>query len=132
MRKLSENEKNTNEVARKTKRYINGVRKFIERNNDGEVPIELECSLECLEEYYRLFLQMSKEIAKLPSIMVFQNGNQTMHPLLHARDNVVTKLDILMKGLGVTLKEQVKMKVMDVGASEQNPLEKFLSQKEVR
>lgn len=126
MRKLSENEKNTNEVARKTKRYINGVRKFIERANDGEVPIELECSLECLEEYYRLFLQMSKEIAKLPSIMITVNGNQAMHPLLHARDNVVTKLDILMKGLGVTLKEQARLKVIDVSKAETNPLDEWM------
>ena len=132
MRKLSKEEKAQNEMKRKTNRYIKGVKAFIENSNDGVIPIELECSIELLEVYYSLFLQMSNEIEKLPSLMTFVNNTQqVVHPLIHARDNVATKLDTIMKSLGITFKEQTKMKIINPVKPEANPLDEFIK-KEVR
>ena len=131
MRELTKKEKEKNAAARKVKRYVKAVEDFIKRNNDGELPIEFEASIDMLTTYYSLYLKMSDEIDRLDSLMVTENGRVEMHPLLKSRDSVVMRLDSLLKSLGVQFKDQVKMKIIDVTKPETNPLDEWMA-KEVR
>lgn len=131
MRELTKIEKERNAAARKVKRYVKAVEDFIKRNNDGELPIEFEASIDMLTTYYSLYLKMSDEIDRLDSLMVTENGRVEMHPLLKSRDSVVMRLDSLLKSLGVQFKDQVKMKIIDVTKPETNPLDEWMA-KEVR
>lgn len=131
MRKLTDKEKEANEIKRKVARYVKAVEDFIKRNNGGEMPVEFEASMQALEVYYKLFLQLNCEIDRLESLMIVENGRTEMHPLLKSRDSVMTKLDLLLKSLAVTFREQTKMKIIDVSKPETNPLDEWMA-KEVR
>lgn len=133
MRELTKKEKQKNAAARKVKRYVKAVEDFIRSKNGGELPIELEASLDMLSTYYALYLRMCDEIDRLTSLMVAENGRVEMHPLLKSRDSVVMRLDSLLKSMGVTFQQQVKMKIIDVTKPDANPLEEWLDgEKEVR
>lgn len=131
MRELTKKEKQKNAAARKVKRYVKAVEDFIRSKNNGELPIELEASLDMLSTYYALYLRMCDEIDRLTSLMVAENGRVEMHPLLKSRDSVVMRLDSLLKSMGVTFQQQVKMKIIDVSKPETNPLDEWMA-KEVR
>lgn len=131
MRELTKIEKQKNAAARKVKRYVKAVEDFIRSKNNGELPVELEASLDMLSTYYSLYLKMCDEIERLDSLMVTENGRVDMHPLLKSRDSVVMRLDSILKSMGVTFQQQVKMKIIDVSKPETNPLDEWMA-KEVR
>ena len=126
--KLTEDEKYKQKIKRDTKNYMKSVREFLKNQNNGEVPFEFECSLLMLETYYSQFLELNYEISKMDRIIVPSRYGDIPSPILHARDTCVAKLDMILKSVGCTFKEQTKMKITEPKTQE-SPIQAFLKGK---
>lgn len=124
--KLSEEEKTKNRIERETAKYMEGVRVFLRKANNGEIPPEYNCSLLMLESYYKQFLVFNDEIDKLDSYIVDTRYGKQPNALLKARDTTVQKLDMILKALGCTFKTQVSMKILETKPLDESPLEQLL------
>ena len=126
-KKLTEEEKTKNRIARETATYMESVRDFLRKANNGEVPLEYNLSLLMLEEYYKQLLVFNAEVAKLDGNYVVDTryGKQP-NAILKARDATVQKLDLLQKQLGLTFNSQIKLKIKDTKPCEESVLEKFM------
>jgi len=125
-RKLTKQENAKNRIERETNKYMQSVETFLQAANNGTIPPEYQCSLMMLKSYYKQFLIFSDEIDQLDSYIVDTRYGKQPNAILKARDTTVQKLDIILKSLGLTFKEQTKMKIVDVKPIEENPLEDFL------
>lgn len=135
-RKLTIEEKTKNRIERETASYMESVRDFLRKANNGEIPLEYNLSLLMLEEYYKQLLVFNAEVAKLDGDYVVSTryGLQP-NAILKARDMTVQKLDMIQKQLGLTFNSQIKLKIKDTKHVEESPLEKLMKlqgQKEVR
>lgn len=126
-RKLTIEEKTKNRIERETAAYMEGVRDFLRKANNGEIPLEYNLSLLMLEEYYKQLLIFNAEVAKLDGDFVVQTryGLQP-NAILKARDNTIQKLDMIQKQLGLTFNSQIKLKIKDTKHVEESPLEKLM------
>ena len=79
-----------------------------------------------LEEYYKLFLQLTLEIDKLDSFLVSSKYGKIINPLIGARDAAARRLESMMGNLGLHLKSAIKLDVAEV-ETEESPLQSFLS-----
>ena len=129
-RKLTEKELRQNAVEKKTRKFMESVRKFLSSKSGGTVPEEWECSLMLLEEYYKQFITLTMEIDALDSWVVDSRYGAIPHPLLAARDKAAIRLEAAMKSVGITFKEAAKMETIDVQDPE-TPLEAFVKGKMV-
>lgn len=127
-KKLTEKEKNQKQIKRKVKKFMDVVRAFIEQKNGGILPPEYECSLVLLETYYEQFLSLSAEIDGLDSLITIGRYGPTPSPLLAARDKASVRLETMMRELGLTLKAQSKLEIIEP-VVEQSPLEAFVKNK---
>lgn len=125
-KKLTEEEKTNNRIAREVKAYMDNVKTFIANANNGMIPPEYECSLRMLEAYYKQFLVFTAEIDKLDSYVTNTRYGLQPNAILKARDSSVQKLDMILKALGCTFKTQVSMKLVDTKPVEENPLEALI------
>lgn len=116
-------------IEKKVKKFMKSVREFLKSKNGGSVPPEYECSLLLLETYYEQFLQLSEEINGLDSYLVMGRYSEVPHPLLSARDKASMRLEALMKELGLTLRAQAKLEIVEPSKGEENPLESFIKNK---
>lgn len=127
-KKLTEEEKTKNRIARETATYMESVRDFLRKANNGEVPLEYNLSLLMLEEYYKQLLVFNAEVAKLDGNYVTQSRYGLVpNAILKARDQTVQKLDLLQKQLGLTFNSQIKLKIKDTKHVELSPLEQLLN-----
>jgi hypothetical protein len=126
-RKLTVEEKIKNKIDRDTAVYMEGVREFLRKANNGDIPLEYNLSLLMLEEYYKQLLVFNAEVAKLDGDYVVQTryGLQP-NAILKARDMTVQKLDMIQKQLGLTFNSQIKLKLKDTKPVEESPLEKLM------
>ena len=124
-KKLTEKEKNEKKIDRKTKKFMKSVNSFLASKSGGLVPLEWECSLMLLEEYYRQFLMLTEEINKLDSMLAMSRYGEVPSPLLAARDKAAIRLEAAMKSVGITFKESVKMDTIEVTEPD-SPLESFV------
>lgn len=126
-KKLTEEEKTKNRIARETATYMEGVREFLRKANNGEIPLEYNLSLLMLEEYYKQLLVFNAEVAKLDGNYVVDTryGKQP-NAILKARDMTIQKLDMIQKQLGLTFNSQIKLKIKDTKHVEESPLEKLM------
>lgn len=126
-RKLTIEEKTKNRIERETATYMEGVREFLRKANNGEIPLEYNLSLLMLEEYYRQLLIFNAEVAKLDGNYVVDTryGKQP-NAILKARDATIQKLDMIQKQLGLTFNSQIKLKIKDTKHVEESPLEKLM------
>lgn len=126
-RKLTVEEKTKNKIERDTATYMEGVREFLRKANNGDIPLEYNLSLLMLEEYYKQLLIFNAEVAKLDGDYVVQTryGLQP-NAILKARDNTIQKLDMIQKQLGLTFNSQIKLKIKDTTKVEESPLEKLM------
>lgn len=126
-RKLTVEEKIKNKIDRDTAVYMEGVREFLRKANNGDIPLEYNLSLLMLEEYYKQLLVFNAEVAKLDGDYVVQTryGLQP-NAILKARDMTVQKLDMIQKQLGLTFNSQIKLKIKDTTKVEESPLEKLM------
>lgn len=126
-RKLTVEEKIKNKIDRDTAVYMEGVREFLRKANNGDIPLEYNLSLLMLEEYYKQLLVFNAEVAKLDGDYVVQTryGLQP-NAILKARDMTVQKLDMIQKQLGLTFNSQIKLKLKDTTKVEESPLEKLM------
>lgn len=115
-------------VEKKTKKFMKSVRAFLASKSGGQVPMEWECSLLLLEEYYKQFVMLTEEINKLDSVIVDSRYGSIPHPLLAARDKSAIRLEALMKALGLTLKAALSMDIAEP-VIEESPLESFVKGK---
>lgn len=130
-RKLTPQENMKNRAERETKKYMKSVYKFLRKNNDGKIPNEYNCSLLMLESYYKQLLIFNYEIENLDSYIVDTRYGKQPNALLKARDTTVQKLDVMLKALGLTFKEQTNMKIVQIKPTEDNPLQDFLKNNDV-
>lgn len=126
-RRLTVEEKIKNKIDRDTATYMEGVREFLRKANNGDIPLEYNLSLLMLEEYYKQLLIFNAEVAKLDGDYVVQTryGLQP-NAILKARDNTIQKLDMIQKQLGLTFNSQIKLKIKDTTKVEESPLEKLM------
>lgn len=126
-RRLTVEEKIKNKIERDTATYMDGVREFLRKANNGDIPLEYNLSLLMLEEYYKQLLVFNAEVAKLDGDYVVQTryGLQP-NAILKARDMTVQKLDMIQKQLGLTFNSQIKLKIKDTTKVEESPLEKLM------
>lgn len=126
-KKLTEEQKTKNRIERETATYMEGVREFLRKTNNGEIPLEYNLSLLMLEEYYRQLLIFNAEVAKLDGNYVVDTryGKQP-NAILKARDATIQKLDMIQKQLGLTFNSQIKLKIKDTKHVEESPLEKLM------
>ena len=127
-RKLTEKELIDKRVESKTAKFMSSVRSFIASKNSNKVPEAFEGSLLLLEEYFKMFIYLSEEIAKLPSMVVDSRYGKVPSPLLAARDKASVRLESLMKQMGITFKAASTMGVVEV-QTEESPLEAFVKSK---
>lgn len=126
-KKLTEEEKTKNRIVRETEKYMESVRDFLRKANNGEVPLEYNLSLLMLEEYYKQLLIFNAEVAKLDGNYVTESRYGLVpNAILKARDQTVQKLDLLQKQLGLTFNSQIKLKIKDTKPVEENVFEKLL------
>lgn len=126
-KKLTEEEKTKNRIARETSAYMESVREFLRKANNGELPLEYNLSLLMLEEYYKQLLIFNAEVAKLDGNYVTESRYGLVpNAILKARDATVQKLDMLQKQLGLTFNSQIKLKLKDTKPVEENVFEKLL------
>lgn len=130
--KNTETQNVNNRINRDVAKYMSAVTDFIENATGGPVPLEYQCSLIMLESYYKQLLMLNAEISKLDSLMIKDQHGSRLNPILGARDTCVSKLDMLLKQLGLTFNSQIKLKVKDVTKTESNPLDDFITGKEYR
>lgn len=126
-KKLTEEQKTKNRIERETATYMEGVREFLRKANNGEIPLEYNLSLLMLEEYYKQLLIFNAEVAKLDGNYVVDTryGKQP-NAILKARDATIQKLDMIQKQLGLTFNSQIKLKIKDTKHVEESPLEKLM------
>lgn len=126
-KKLTEEQKTKNRIERETEKYMEGVREFLRKANNGEIPLEYNLSLLMLEEYYKQLLIFNAEVAKLDGNYVVDTryGKQP-NAILKARDATIQKLDMIQKQLGLTFNSQIKLKIKDTKHVEESPLEKLM------
>lgn len=117
-------------ITRKTNKFMESVKNFLKKKSGGDIPDEWEASLMILEEYYKLFMQLTLEIEKLDSFLVPSKYGQIISPLIGARDSAARRLESMMGNLGLTLKSAIKLDVAEVEVSD-SPLESFLSSNNV-
>lgn len=117
-------------ITRKTNKFMESVKNFLRKRSGGDIPDEWEASLMILEEYYKLFMQLTLEIEKLDSFLVPSKYGQIISPLIGARDSAARRLESMMGNLGLTLKSAIKLDVAEVEVSD-SPLESFLSSNNV-
>ena len=113
-------------ITRKTNKFMESVKNFLKKKSGGDIPDEWEASLMILEEYYKLFMQLTMEIEKLDSFLVPSKYGQIISPLIGARDSAARRLESMMGNLGLTLKSAIKLDVAEVEVSD-SPLESFLN-----
>ena len=124
-KKLTEKEKIEKKIDRKTKKFMKSVNSFLASKSGGDVPLEWECSLMLLEEYYRQFLVLTEEINQLDSLIADSRYGPQPSPLLSARDKAAIRLEAAMKSVGITFKEAAKMETIEVSEPD-SPLESFV------
>lgn len=124
-KKMTQKEKTEKKIDRKTKKFMASVNSFLASKSGGDVPLEWECSLMLLEEYYRQFLVLTEEINQLDSLISTSRYGLVPSPLLAARDKAAIRLEAAMKSVGITFKEATKMDVMEP-VKEESPLESFV------
>ena len=117
-------------ITRKTNKFMESVKNFLKKKSGGDIPDEWEASLMILEEYYKLFMQLTLEIEKLDSFLVPSKYGKIISPLIGARDSAARRLESMMGNLGLTLKSAIKLDVAEVEVSD-SPLESFLSSNNV-
>lgn len=117
-------------ITRKTNKFMESVKNFLKKKSGGDIPDEWEASLMILEEYYKLFMQLTLEIEKLDSFLVPSKYGQIISPLIGARDSAARRLESMMGNLGLTLKSAIKLDVAEVEVSD-SPLESFLASNNV-
>lgn len=127
--KNKESIKKEKKIEKKVKKFMKAVREFLKAKNGGVVPPEYECSLLILETYYQQFLQLSEEINSLDSYLVMGRYAEVPHPLLSARDKASMRLETMMKELGLTLRAQARLDIVEPSKGEENPLESFIKNK---
>lgn len=130
-RKMTVQENTNNRIDRETKKYMESVYEFLKKNNDGQIPPEYNCSLLMLKSYYKQLLIFNDEIDHLDSYIVDTRYGKQPNALLKARDTTVQKLDLMLKALGLTFKEQTNMKIVQIKPTEDNPLQDFLKNNDV-
>ena len=113
-------------ITRKTNKFMESVKNFLKKKSGGDIPDEWEASLMILEEYYKLFLQLTLEIDKLDSFLVQSKYGKVINPLIAARDAAARRLESMMGNLGLHLKSAIKLDVAEV-ETEESPLQSFLS-----
>ena len=113
-------------ITRKTNKFMESVKNFLKKKSGGDITDEWEASLMILEEYYKLFMQLTLEIEKLDSFLVPSKYGQIISPLIGARDSAARRLESMMGNLGLTLKSAIKLDVAEMEVSD-SPLESFLS-----
>lgn len=113
-------------ITRKTNKFMESVKNFLKKKSGGEIPDEWEASLMILEEYYKLFMQLTLEIEKLDSFLVPSKYGQIISPLIGARDSAARRLESMMGNLGLTLKSAIKLDMAEVEVSD-SPLQDFLN-----
>lgn len=118
----------TNKIDSDVAKYMKSVRKFLRSKNGGVIAPEWAASLVMLEEYYRTFLQMSEEISQLDSFTLDNKYSKVLHPLLRARDAASARIESLLKSLGCTFKESLKLDLTEPVTNE-SPLEQFMNNK---
>ena len=115
-------------IEKKTKKFMKSVRLFLASKSGGKVPMEWECSLMLLEEYYKQFVALTEEINKLDSVIVDSRYGPQPSALLGARDRAAIRLEALMKALGLTMKAALSMDIAEP-VIEDSPLDKFIQGK---
>lgn len=115
-------------VERKLKKFMKSVKDFLESKNGGKIAPEWEASLVMLEEYYKTFLQLSEEIEQLDSFFLENKYSTVLHPALRARDAAAVRVESLLKNLGCTFKESLKLDLVEP-VVEESPLDKWVSGK---
>jgi len=126
-RKLTEEQKTKNRIERNVQTYMEDVREFLKKANNGTIPLEYNLSLLMLEEYYKQLLVFNEEVAKLDGNYVTASRYGLVpNPILKARDATVQKLDLLQKQLGLTFNSQIKLKIKDTKPVEESVFENLM------
>lgn len=116
-------------VEKKTKEFMDSARKFLAIKAGGqEVPPEWEMSVMMLETYYKEFLELTMRIDELESLTIIGRYGETPNPILAVRDKAATRLESLMKQMGMTMKSAINLNVVEP-KKEQSVLEKYLDKK---
>lgn len=123
-----EKEKKEKKIAKKVKKFMKSVDEFLKSKNGGKVPSEWGCSLTLLEEYYKQFIALTEEINNLDSMVIIGRYGPQPTPLLLARDKAAMRLEAMMKEMGLTLKSQSTMSLIEP-IVEESPLEKYAKNK---
>ena len=120
--------KKAKKIKKQVKKFMTAVKDFLKAKNGGKVPAEWSCSLMILETYYEQFVVLTEEINELPSLVQDSRYGVQPHPLLGARDKTTIRLEAMLKQFGLTMKEAVKMEVIEP-VVEDSPLEMFVKNK---
>lgn len=115
-------------IRKKVNKFMESVNNFLKSKNGGTVPGEYECSLLLLETYFEQFLELTEEINSLDSFTIVGRYGPAPSPLLGARDKASMRLESLMKELGLTLKAQAKLDIVEPQKDE-SALESFIKGK---
>ena len=107
---------------------MKSVQAFLQSKNGGAIAPEWEASIVMLEEYYKMFLQLSDEINNLDSYFLLNKYSTVQHPALRARDAAAARVESLLKNLGCTFRESLKLDLSEP-VVEESPLSKWVSGK---
>ena len=112
-----------------TSEFMENVNQFVCTKYGGNVPPELKCSMKLLETYYNLYVQLSDEVASLPTLIQDSRYGSVPHPLLNALNAVTIRLEKSCDNMGITLKAQSKLAIADI-KQEDTPLDSWLKSQE--
>ncbi len=121
------------EVEKKTKKFMKAARAFLAtKAGSTEVPVEWEVSVIMLETYYKEFLELTMRIEQLDSLTIKGRYGDAPNPILQVRDKSATRLESLLKQMGMTMKSAINLNVVDP-KKEESVLTKYMKGKvEVR
>lgn len=114
-----------NRVDAEVEKFMSSVRRFLATKGGGELPPEWELSVIMLEAYYRQFAEINIQISQLDSLVSEGRYGPQPSPLLACRDKAATRLESLMKQMGLTMKASVQMNATEI-KKEETPLDQFL------
>ena len=121
------------EVEKKTKKFMKAARAFLAtKAGSTDVPVEWEVSVIMLETYYKEFLELTMRIEQLDSLTISGRYGEAPNPILQVRDKSATRLESLLKQMGMTMKSAINLNVVDP-KKEESVLTKYMKGKvEVR
>lgn len=119
----------TLEVEKRTKKFMKAARAFLAtKAGSTEVPVEWEVSVIMLQTYFEEFLHLTMRIEQLDSLTIKGRYGEAPSPLLAVRDKAATRLESMLKQMGMTMKSAINLNVVDP-KKEESVLSKYMKGK---